>query len=81
MSVYELPRQYENCCQECDKTKSKIDEENKQFDQPFVCITTHSGFRSVCLDPWVLDKAGAGYKNLSLSECTDNILSHEYSLI
>ena len=43
------------CCHECEKIKSKIDEGNKQVDQQFVCITFHPGFRSVCLDPWVLD--------------------------
>ena len=50
------------CCHECEKTKSKIDEGNNQVDQQFVCITSHPGFRSVCLDPWVLETAYYAYR-------------------
>ncbi|XP_062580834.1 uncharacterized protein LOC134242727 [Saccostrea cucullata] len=50
------------CCQECDKTKAKINEGNELTKKDFICITSHPGFQSVCLDPWVLETAYYAYR-------------------
>lgn len=64
------------CYRKCDKTKAKINEGGKQTNQDFICITSHPGFQSVCLDPWVLETVYYAYRqeweriqNPSISEC------------
>jgi len=46
------------CCSEVDRCLEKMEE----IDMEGACITTHSGFDTVCLNTWVLQTAGAGLK-------------------
>ncbi|XP_071949836.1 uncharacterized protein [Antedon mediterranea] len=52
------------CCKECENTSAKLEDNVNLFnyDAPFSCITNHPGFKSVALDPWVLEVAWLSYK-------------------
>ena len=50
------------CCQEIDQVTTKLAEAAVFTGQPApTCITQHPGFRSVCLDVWVLQTAWHQY--------------------
>ena len=50
------------CCQERDVLMAKIEEYSAQTEQECHCIVQHPGFRSVCLDQYVLDTAYLQYR-------------------
>jgi len=50
------------CCSEIDRCQEKLEELDEEEWQACMCITEHPGFKTVCLDIWVLETAAVGFK-------------------
>lgn len=53
------------CCGEIDRCQEKLYElvvKAVGSEEPPLCITSHPGFSSVCLDEWVLEIAAIGLR-------------------
>lgn len=48
------------CCREIENVWNKVEEQQPEVSMN--CITEHPGFRSTCLDVWVLETAYYAYK-------------------
>lgn len=51
-----------SCCQEAQAIMNCIAEYEAETDQDLRCITQHPGFRTVCLDQYVLQTAYLQYR-------------------
>ncbi|XP_074647444.1 uncharacterized protein LOC141903255 [Tubulanus polymorphus] len=50
------------CCNEKGPILARIEKYNDEYDSSIKCITCHPGFRSNCLDIWVLETAYYQYR-------------------